>query len=539
MAVNKGVMKKDDRSFVEASKKVIFDSLDRTSHRWAAPDGDDVRRSARILAGISLLGRQSSLDADDLGRIAEALCQLSLPGGGWGLGGNSAEEDAVDILATATAIHALARYQRWADGDATSVFESRPPILLDRLYADRIVPRLDRIPSTRPLDHTMFEALDVYAEQKLPIDDVKRLLEEGGRIEIHGVYPTHLAGLLENKTMSFVRRLDTATENIAKMSTTKRFNSIRPHFYEGRDLSGQSVLLVAVGVGDDYVAHYATMIRHVVGTLTAHPPLDFLRVVRYPEAERDIAYWTGLDGSFVAERDRVVLGYVEECRERIGGDEATVAKNESEFYGADTILDGKGGRVTFLGVKFSFWGSISAHLVARICELGATEVLYVGKLGALTSPHDLYNRIFAPSSFAKLSHDQVEYFVEPPPPNGILMEMNDLDTGLHVSIPTVLEEDYHQRQVATDLGARSIDNEISQVAWAVANHNKHRNPADAARFSALHFATDYIRAETERTAETDHDLARTRTDSAKAGRQTMLDRIVLGILRPYLSVGDR
>src|SRR3989344_4553422 len=76
----------------------------------------------------------------------------------------------------------------------------------------------------------------------------------------------------------------------------------------------------------------------------------------------------------------------------------------------------------------------------------------------------------------------------------------EINSGYHVSVPTVLEEDYLQRKITVELGITSIDNEISQIAFAVSRFNKeyNKNP----RFFALHFATDYLRSDKKRAEKT-------------------------------------
>lgn len=521
-----------------AAARFVLSAMDPHRHCWCDVDGEmSVLLSSRALRALTCTSENVEGLAHVLPHAAEAICKRSLKGvdvGGWGSEDHRVDDhDIVDNRATAEAIGALTALLVKAR-PTRLVGAPREQRVVDLLYAPKIEVRLDAIPATRPYDNTMFTAVDSYSEKTLTTDELGALLQSGGRIEVHGTYPTHLPALIEGSTITDLELLVDRTENQRLMATTKRFNNVRPHFYQGTDPSGRRVLFVGAGCGEDYVLHYASMLRHVWHNTTRAEPRDRLRIVRYPQAEQDIAYWTGLDQSFVHAGDRVVLGYVEECRDRLGGAAATVASYETEFYGADTIYDGKGRRVTFLGVKFSFWGSISFYLAARLCELGISELLYIGKLGALSSKTDLYEQLFVPSRFAKLRHDQVEYIVDPSPANGVLEAMPLLDTGMHVSIPTVLEEDYAQREQTTLLNAQSIDNEISQIARAVADHNASRGAT--VKFSAIHFATDYIRRDDERSVETRYDLANARTPDAQEARERMLDRIAHEVVVPYLGL---
>lgn len=504
-------------------------------HRcWQVTSGSDLEATARIIWALAgATGGEWRGRAAEVEQAVDALCAQSLWDGGWA-DDRTWPGSTLDNRGTARAIGALTAFLDRASPLPVPL-GARRRLAVDLLYADPVEVDLARIPLTRGTDHTMFEALDPYASQKLPRDRIASLRQRGGRIEVHGTYPTHLPSLVREATVANIRPLERETRREQRTSTTKRFNSVRPRFFEGVGTDGRPVLLVGVGCGEDYVLHYASMLRHEWSLSTSEPAGDRLRVVRYPAAERDLPIWTGLDESFVRAGDRVVLGYVEECRSRLG-DETTEAA-ENEFYGSDSIGDSAGGRITFLGVKFSYWGSISERIVERICQLGASEVLYVGKLGALTSPVDLYERIFSPSQFALLHHDRPQRLVEPAPPNGILAWQPTLDTGLHVSIPTVLEEDYHQRALAQWLRVNSIDNEIACMAAAIADHNA--SSGRSVRFSAVHFATDYIRREDERSLRTQYDLARMRAPEARSARRRILDRIACDVLGPYLGLRAR
>lgn len=511
----------------------LREAMDPVRHLWTDDDGQQVFVTCAALGAFVATPTHHPL-TDAFPDIAEAICKLALTGGGWGQRDpHHPSDDEVDNLATAAAIRALRSFLRSQEPPRPTISQ-RSGRLIDQLYQEQVEVRLDGIPESRPSDHTMFEALDLYAQQKLPSREMAELLHSGGSVEVHGTYPTHLPSLLEGRRFTDVRLLDIQTENQRAMATTKRFNTVRPHFYRAFDAKGREVILVAVGCGDDYVMHYASMVRHACQVASVTDLERRLRVVRYPTAEEDIAGWTGLDHTLVAEGDRVVIGYVEECRDRLGGDAATIQSEENSFYGSDTLLCGDGRRVTFLGVKFSFWGSISRHLAARLCHLGASEIIYVGKLGALSSPEHLYDRIFAPTSFAVLRHDTVEHLVDPPPNPLLERSRRAAGTGMHVSIPTVLEEDYAQRRQAEVLEAASIDNEISQIALAITDHN--RTNGSSVGYATLHFATDYIRTDLTRMEPTDHDLAKTRTPEAKQGRRRMLDAIVINGLAPHLQL---
>jgi len=382
------------------------------------------------------------------------------------------------------------------------------------------------LPQTRPLDHTMYQALDRYTEEKLPGPQIEDTILSGGSIEVHGIYPAHFSALTEERGLTSISLVD-----FDRKPATKKFNWVRPKFFHARR-NQTPILAVAVIPGRDYFFHYATIVRHYIHKLTENPS-EFLSLYRYPVAERRLSSWTELNHRFVHRGDRVILGYVEEIANLING--ANIAEqigyDENDFYGSYRYRLPDGSTLNLLGVKYSFWGSISASLVESICHGGATEIIYLAKLGTLSSPEHIYSRIFAPQDFYLVHHDTLISRVESPP-NRILEWNPKLSTGAHVSVPTVLEEDYKMRRIVTEFGAQSIDNEISQMAEAVAIHNSvHRT---AVTFSAIHFATDYIRSESERTLKTTFDLGNDKIGSARTNKSRMICRIAEDVLFPYL-----
>jgi hypothetical protein len=347
-------------------------------------------------------------------------------------------------------------------------------------YSESKVEGWMHLPECRPLDHTMFEALDEYVRRKIPIGEVKEVITGGGRIEVHGVFPDDFVRVAPALGLGGFEEL-----RIEGAATDKRFNSIRPAFYKGATPGGESRMVVCVTPGRDYVLHYAAMIRHIVVRHTRRAE-DLITITRYPVAERELPARTGLTSLLVAPGDRVLVCYVEPIKAYL--DKTVWASRErvleTPHFGSYRYRLPGGSALNLLGVRYSFWGSIAEVLVRELCRLDASEILYVAKLGALTSPNEIYERIFCPSQFVILQHAEVAQFVAAPP-SGVLELFPDLDSGCHVSVPTVLEEDYTQREVTTKLAARSIDNEISRMANAVSGFN--RTEGRSVSFTALYF----------------------------------------------------
>lgn len=406
--------------------------------------------------------------------------------------------------------------------------DSCPGTPLQMLYRTRTRERWGVLPQCRPLDHTMFEALDRYVQDKLPTDAIYRVLQNRGSVQIHGIYPDHVSDV-----RSIIPVTDLEPIAYGRKSDDKRFNYIRPSFWKGLDNRNLPVLVVTVSPGKDYLFHYAMLVRHFVAMKTTRAE-DLIHIFRYPSAEHTIPEWSGLDRSFVLPGERIMLGYVEPLNEALSA--ATwateIRSHENSFYASKTYRLGRDGPlVTTLGTKYCYWGSMCQLICNRLCVLGATEIVYFGKLGALTKPIDIYSRIFCPSRFVVLNHSHIQQLVEPPA-NGILAQFPNLDTGMHVSVPTVLEEDYVQRGTAGELEASSIDNEISQIALGVTLHN--RTHGSSVQFSAVHFATDYIRRPDEQSLDVAFDLGNDKTEKASANKRAMVAEILDNVIIPYL-----
>ncbi len=399
---------------------------------------------------------------------------------------------------------------------------------LSLLYTSAYKVSYNQIPYTRELDHTMYKALDRYVAQKLPDREIEQALRSGETIEVHGIYPTHFRTVAGQLQLS---QIDSVAFQHKKAMDS--FNEVRPCFFRATRTNGQRVFVLAVIPGRDYVLHYASMVRHLVLQRYTMKVAERLLVFRYPLAEKHLPAWTGLDTTLIKPRDRVLLGYISALREHVeaGGQFPSLSRQENDYYGSFRYALPDGSVLNLLGVKFCFWGSISEILTSALCELGATEILYVAKLGALTGPGDLFTRIFCPSNYYILYHDQIAHAVGNLP-NRILTRCPKLDSGAHVSVPTVLEEDYKQRQVAAELEAQSIDNEIAQMARAIDCFNRTRENPHVA-FSAIHFATDYVRSLEDQLIATDHDLSKMRNPDALSKKERILARIWDEVLLPY------
>lgn len=393
------------------------------------------------------------------------------------------------------------------------------------------------VPNIDGSDHTMQGALHKYVHQKFPVNLLEHVLKNDIPIEMHGLYPPHAQRQFENMGYSNVRHIP-FKHNPRK----KKYNFIRPGFFlaDAPDTHDPRRLLIAVTPGSDYARHYAEMVCFFIATRGLNAQEHF-NLIRYPFLEDSIADWSGLDSRFVQKSDRVVLGYVEELEKRLATPPnkglqkqarlTLIGSAENEYYGSRRYRTLNNDVINFLGAKYSYWGNTSAKIVTRCCALGASEIFYAGKLGSLTQPEDLYNRIFSGASFFNMDGIKITSKV-PEIPNQFVIHYGALaDSGAHVSVPTILQETLQQRGIAVANSAGSIDNEISQMALAIAQHNESSN-GPPVFFSTSHFATDFLHAVSSSYVPDRPNLSVTRQSEVIAMKQMIISRIA-DYLRDY------
>ncbi|HEX2301309.1 MAG TPA: hypothetical protein VHH34_22880 [Pseudonocardiaceae bacterium] len=391
---------------------------------------------------------------------------------------------------------------------------------IGRLYTDRVEVQRELIVTCDPATHTMGDAVHAYVTQRVAHTLLSRAYADRTPIEVHGVYPHHLDRVVPGAVRLPADRL---------ASPGKFYNTVRPLYYRAPREDGRGTrLIVAVPPGHDYVMHYASLVGH--HTTVHGPGRDALhRVVRYPVAEHSLAEWTGL-AHFLGAGDRVLIGYAQQLVPLLVATGARIVhESANAYYGAVRLRFPGDEQVCALGVRFSFWGCMSARLAEACRRLGAREIIYAGKLGALTDPGDLYRRLFVPSGYV--------HFESPPrlldpaqcPPNPLLERYPELDSGVHMSVGTVLEEDVQQRSHARRFAVTSIDNEISQIAAALAN----TTDGPCTGFSAIHFATDYLRDRNEPGTRDVFNLTNHRCRNALERRHAMLRMVAQRLAGHY------
>ncbi|HEX4815945.1 MAG TPA: hypothetical protein VFV66_24630 [Nonomuraea sp.] len=202
--------------------------------------------------------------------------------------------------------------------------------------------------------------------------------------------------------------------------TGKLFNWERPT----AEVRGRHLVIKAFP-GVDYVHHYGliiatylAMIGRPADTVTYELPDTLLchEVVKKLDIE--------LDG------DLVIVGW---------GLEHLAPVHGVWVYGPGcawqrAVVHGR--RVVYLGFLHSIWGEVAGRVVGRLAELGAGDVVYVGKVGAL-APEIEPNTMLATGDQSLVEGTLIEWddFF-----GGFAAAKTGVHTGIHVTSPSILLE---------------------------------------------------------------------------------------------------
>ncbi|MEU6346879.1 hypothetical protein ABZ883_38725 [Streptomyces sp. NPDC046977] len=200
----------------------------------------------------------------------------------------------------------------------------------------------------------------------------------------------------------------------------KPFNTERPTAeVHGRDL------VVKAFPGADYVQHYALIIATYLA-MTGRPADS---VAYQPPAQEECR--TALDALDVKmEGDLVIVGWGLQHLAPGNG-----VWNHGPGY-AWQRAEIAGRRLVYLGFLHSVWGDVAGRVVSRLAELGAGDVVYVGKVGSLT-PGIEPNAWLATGNTSLVRGTLVswdDFFSD------YAANRSGVRSGLHVSSPSVLLE---------------------------------------------------------------------------------------------------
>lgn len=359
-------------------------------------------------------------------------------------------------------------------------------------------------------EHSMAEALPSYVHQKIPHALIEEAIHDGYTIEIIGAPPSFLPDR---------SKLEAINIPLGKKSG-KQENFYRPsYFYK---IDEEKTLVISVMAGQDYIKQYAAMISYFIKQDLGKDPDSIVKVTSFPCLEENIGFWTGLDDHFVKPNDTVLMGNVSDYFDYLqkeGFVPKILEEFENDYYKSSRIQLGSK-QVAFLRAKYSFWGDMSARLVKRMLELGASEVVYLSKIATLNDPAHIYKKIYSPTKFKILQGNKIE--VVDSPINPIVDKFPELDSGMHISTSNVMEQDFRHTELAKS-AATSLDLEVSKIAKVIVEHN--RKYKKQVLFTPVHWVTDYLRTEREADLDTGFDLANGDSKTAKVKKKRILERI--------------
>lgn len=355
------------------------------------------------------------------------------------------------------------------------------------LYSSRVLVQPSDYPLVRSRDHTMGKHLTDYVHKRIPTDVIGEAVRRMTLVEVHGIFDGHID--IIKKSLGW----DTVTliRDLGKSKKGTKSNFERPKVY--RVTRGtKEFIVMTVFPGEDYVKHYAALVRYAMEREKKRVSEQILVVFRYPEVEKTVYEWSGLSKSHVIRPgDVIVLGYVGDVMNALILTKFKLNEVISDpLYEWVVLENRKHRRVLLLNFSYSYWGSTAGHIAEGLYRDGANLIIHVAKAGSCKSASDVHSKSFIPQSYAKVKGEEIEYFKNPW--NPILERNPGSGTGLHVAVSTILEETYTPfREIVSRLGANSIDIEGPNMVHAAEKHC--RIPDTQVGFSGVYVCSDYVR----------------------------------------------
>lgn len=362
-------------------------------------------------------------------------------------------------------------------------------------------------------EHSMADALPTYVDQKIATAVIEEAIANGLNIDIVGCPPSLLSQTSPDNFEEIKVRY--------KKKVGKNENYIRPSYYYKSNNSNKS-LVISVMSGEDYLKQYTAMVSYFVKFGLGKEPDNHIRVTFYPTLQDNTALWTGLDSKFVKPNDTVLMGNISnffDYLQKEGLIAEKIEEVENQYYWASRIKLGDR-TLSFLRVKHSFWGNMSSLLVSRMLDLGASEIIYLSKIATLKEPENIYRKIYSPTQLAILEEKQIKIIDRLP--NYLVKKFPELDSGMHISLATVMEQDFNTSVLVHSMAA-TLDLEVSKIARAILEYNQlHKKEV---KFTPVHWTTDYLRTKSEANFDTGFDLANGDSKAALEKKKELLNRI--------------
>lgn len=358
---------------------------------------------------------------------------------------------------------------------------------VSNLYDKKIEVSPNVYPFVRAEDHTMGRRLFVYIKDRVPGKYLDKIIQEGKRIEIHGIYDGHIEIVKEKLGWDKYEYKGTMVK------PGRYFKSQYPKLYKVWKGSEEFYALT-VFPGKEYVDHNASLIKNYIERKKAGLTEEVLRVFRYPDAEENVYTWSDIGkAGIVKEGDVIIIGY----------DVTPLLYNGFDIYDRVSyaplfewiiMKNKRGHRILFFGFFYNYWGSIIGRIAEGFYEDGARLVIHLANLGSCREPEDI-GSIFLPMFFTKIEKGKV-YFIENPW-NPLLEIYWDYNSGIHTCVGSLLEETYKPfRETVTRMGITSVETEAFHIINAVSNAKKQGK--ENVGFAGIYIATDYVRKEKEK-----------------------------------------
>ena len=278
-------------------------------------------------------------------------------------------------------------------------------------------------------------------------------------------------------------------------------------------------LLIQAFPGPDHVQHYAALISthlKITGAAEAakrvfYAPSSFSDTVQALVEETNLLK--------MPRTDTVVIGLVHRLEPLTGP--RTVYRGDANDAFAWTVRRNPqtGHTITFLGCRFSFWGSIAGDLVRVLANrLGAQRVVYLGKLG-VTDPSIVPNQCLASGNYSEVRGRDIYWDNILGPSLSSYAGPTRIILGRHETVPSVL---YETKEWLADTKVRGnlfVDPEVGCMAAAARECG--------IGFGYLHVISDNV------AKKYDEDLSNERETSVLTGRAHLYQE-VNSILGGYL-----
>ncbi|KAL4785055.1 hypothetical protein BJX76DRAFT_367213 [Aspergillus varians] len=391
---------------------------------------------------------------------------------------------------------------------------------------------------TRPstANHTMSYALVQYCLSRLPMQHLERLGQLKIPIELHAAPFQFLQKHHSAFGFDWVERLVWRTHDLYKL-----YNFLRPELLLAQESGSQRlVTILTIMPGEDYIRHYASILE-VAQHDGAIPSNDGpIHCVLYPHLTQSMMTWTGFTelSANIEPGEIVVLGFVAELLPRFASLVPTsrvIWRQESLYYGLVRLELRPGLVFNLVGAKYSYWGNLGGRIVTELAARRPRAICYIAKQGTVLSPDHIHCRIYSPTRYSVFDKGEACWRGDDHPAlpiNPLSSRFPTFDRGLHVSTPTIVEQDVELRKQLAAHGAASIDNELAQMAKALTDMHEESPSMSRTQLLPIMFITDYLRRPEELGMPVAFDLT-SRNQTVQRNKELFLARAAPLVLEAF------